>query len=68
MNEISGGIVVKAQEVLARRLGCPPSEGELYGAVGYALARIITHIREGGNPRDIEAILCKSHDTWLGRG
>ena len=68
MSEITKDTVAKAQVVLARRLGRPPSEGELYGAVGYALARVITHIREGGNPQGIEAIIYKSHDSWIGRG
>lgn len=64
MSDITKATIARTQVVLARRLGCPPSEGELYGAVGHALARVITHVREGGSPREIDAIISTSEDSW----
>ncbi len=68
MSEITRITVAKATTVLTGKLGRPPSDRELYDTVGYALGRVIAHVREGGNPTEIGAIIANSHDRWSGRG
>ncbi|MDR3592481.1 MAG: hypothetical protein P4N41_22720 [Negativicutes bacterium] len=62
MSEITKMTMAKAEAVLTDRLGCPPPEWELHATVGYALARVIAHVRAGGNPREIGPIIAASHD------